>query len=199
MFRFFRNKARIPACRKLAKLSPLHKKGALSNPGNYRMIAVSEVMYRIHANVLKDLVTDWCIQKNMVPDIQFGFYPGRSTLHPLFILRHLRHSARKLKPRQSPRLHAVFIEFSQAYDTVPRLQLWEHLQRIGDKRGRVRPTNGDKQGCPLCPLLFSLYINDMGRDISGGIRGSVTGDGVNGVSYMLYADDFKLSLTTNDP
>eukprot|EP00983_Pelagomonas_calceolata_P078783 1154370-Pelagomonas_calceolata.AAC.4 len=74
---------------------------------------------------------------------------------------------------------------------LSRLQLWDHLQRIampvlllqaikemyqddeymlmdGDKRARVRPTNGVKQG-----------------------------DGVNGVSYMLYADD--LSLTTDDP
>eukprot|EP00983_Pelagomonas_calceolata_P020677 650139-Pelagomonas_calceolata.AAC.1 len=37
----------------------------------------------------------------------------------------------------------------------------------------------------------------MGRDISEGIRGAVTEVGVNGVSYMLYADD--LSSTTNDP
>eukprot|EP00983_Pelagomonas_calceolata_P000962 33793-Pelagomonas_calceolata.AAC.1 len=41
MFRVFLRKARIPACWKVAKLSPPHKKGALSNPGNYRMIAVS--------------------------------------------------------------------------------------------------------------------------------------------------------------
>eukprot|EP00983_Pelagomonas_calceolata_P071387 1151199-Pelagomonas_calceolata.AAC.4 len=93
------------------------------------MIAVSGVMYRIHANVLKDLVMDWCVQKIKVADTQFGFYPGRSTLHPLFILRHLKNAAKKLKPQQSPRLHAAFIGFSQAYDTVPRLQLWDHLQR----------------------------------------------------------------------
>eukprot|EP00983_Pelagomonas_calceolata_P017462 547022-Pelagomonas_calceolata.AAC.1 len=30
----------------------------------FRMIAVSKVVYRTYANVLKDLVTDWCIQKN---------------------------------------------------------------------------------------------------------------------------------------
>ena len=61
---------------------------------------------------------------------QFGFFPGRSTLHPLFILRHLRHAAKKLKPRNSPRLHVAFIDFSQAYDTVPRQQLWSHLRRM---------------------------------------------------------------------
>eukprot|EP00983_Pelagomonas_calceolata_P039206 1137069-Pelagomonas_calceolata.AAC.3 len=37
----------------------------------------------------------------------------------------------------------------------------------------------------------------MGRDISEGARGARTGDGVNGVSYMLYAGN--LSLTTHDP
>ena len=98
--------------------------------GYYRMIAVSEVMYRIFANVLKDLVTEWCVKKGKIPDTQFGFFPGRSTLHPLFILRHLRHAAKKLKPRSSPRLHVAFIDFSQAYDTVPRQQLWSHLRRM---------------------------------------------------------------------
>jgi len=34
-----------------------------------------------------------------------------------------------LKPRNSPRLHVAFIDFSQAYDTVPRQQLWSHLRR----------------------------------------------------------------------
>ena len=50
---------------------------------------------------------------------------------------------------------------------------------------------------PSVPLLFSLYINDTGREISEGIEGAVTGDRLNCVSYMLYADD--LGLTTNDP
>ena len=68
-------------------------------------------------------------EKGKNPDTQFGFVPGRSTLHPLFILRHLRHAAKKLKPRNSPRLHVAFIDFLQVYDTVPRQQLWSHLRR----------------------------------------------------------------------
>eukprot|EP00983_Pelagomonas_calceolata_P050989 1142214-Pelagomonas_calceolata.AAC.1 len=73
----------------------------------------------------------------------------------------------------------------------------EYIFTDGNKRACVHPTNGVKQDCPLSPLLFSLYINDMGRDISEGTRGALTGVGVNGISYMLYADDW--SLTNNDP
>eukprot|EP00983_Pelagomonas_calceolata_P053014 1143107-Pelagomonas_calceolata.AAC.2 len=107
--------------------------------------------------------------RKKVPYTQFGFYPGRSTLHPLFISRNSKHAAKKLKPQQSPRLHAALIDFSQAYETVPQLQFWEHLQHIampatcfsaikkddeyvlvgGKKRAWVHPANGLKQGCPL--------------------------------------------------
>ena len=34
----------------------------------------------------------------------------------------------------------------------------EYVLKDGDKSARVHPTRGVKQGCPLSPLLFSLYI-----------------------------------------
>eukprot|EP00983_Pelagomonas_calceolata_P019565 616031-Pelagomonas_calceolata.AAC.1 len=106
--------------------------------------------------------------------------------------------------------------FSQTKDTVPRLQIWGHLQRSaimmptplfrainkmyrddgyvlvnGGKKARVHPTNGLKQGSGNCQHQLRkgvhigsktrrlVYINDKGRDISVGIRGAMTGDGVN--------------------
>ena len=44
-----------------------------------------------------------------------GFYPGRSTLQPLFILQHLKDAAQKMQ-RGSLRLYTAFIDFKQAYD-----------------------------------------------------------------------------------
>jgi len=188
-----------------------------------RMLAVSGTIYRLHVNVLRVYVTEWChavltVKRTIRYLTQLGFYPGRNTLQPMFILRQLLHGAQTKKPHGSPRLYAAFIDFKQAYDSIPKSALWEHLQRNcmptcllkiiqnlydadeyvlvdGIKQARVRPTRGVKQGCPLSPLLFSLYINDVDC-IARDIRGAVTGKADICVTHMLYADD--LSLTAND-
>ena len=61
---------------KKAKISPLYKKGSKLDPNNYRMLAVSGTLYRLYANILRELVTKWCVENRKVPDTQFGFYPA---------------------------------------------------------------------------------------------------------------------------
>ncbi len=206
-------KAQIPEMWEAAYVTPLHKRGPVLDPNNYRVLAVSGTMYRLYVNVLRVYVMEWCQKNNKIPDTQFGFYPGRNTLQPMFILRHLLHAAQTKKPHGSPRLDAAFIDFKQAYDSIPRsgplgappthlhahLPL-EDLQNLydadeyvlvdGTKQARVRPTRGVKQGCPLSPLLFSLYINDVDC-IARDVRGAVTGIADVCVTHMLYADDLR--------
>ena len=47
LFAVMMEKAEIPAYWKAAKLTPLHNKGSSLDPANYRMLAVSDIMYRI--------------------------------------------------------------------------------------------------------------------------------------------------------
>jgi len=45
----------------------------------------------------------------MIPDTQYGFFPGRSTLRPLFILRHIKYAAQRMQSGSS-QLYAAFID-----------------------------------------------------------------------------------------
>jgi len=85
-------------------------------------------MTRMFANVIA-LLSHWRMVSKKISDTQFGFYPGRNTLQLIFNLKHLRHAAHILKPGVSGRMHTAFIDFKQAYDTIPRQYLWQHLQR----------------------------------------------------------------------
>ena len=98
--------------------------------------------------------------------------------------------------RPRPQLWACFIDFKKAYDRVPRGKLWDQLEQLGyggewlravmalyadvpmtvaapGLEGRyIHATQGLKQGCPLSPTLFALYISDWEqRALSAAARG----------------------------
>ena len=210
---------------KKAKICPLYKKGEVSNCNSYRMLAISSVLYRLYSNTLREMTTKWCIRFDKIPETQFGFYPGRNTLQPMFILRHLTHLMQYLHrqdKRRSPILHAAFMDFTQAYDTVPRDRLWQHLEKQGmppwmlkaikalyqedeyilvdghKQTAPIQPSLGVKQGCPLSPLLFALYINDfklsppMGAPLCRTFETRHGREYAQYVTHLFYADDLCL-------
>eukprot|EP00983_Pelagomonas_calceolata_P021771 682462-Pelagomonas_calceolata.AAC.1 len=52
----------------------------------------------------------------------------------------------------------------------------------GGKRASVQPTHNVKQGFPLSPLLFSIYVNDIG---------CIT-EGATGADYATVSGDQKM-------
>jgi len=79
----------------------------------------------------------------------------------------------------------------------PRLVLHRYTLLDGDKQASVQPELGVKQGCPLSPLLFSIYLNDV-DSLAEGVQGTLTGIPNFTVPELLFADDLSLLYNVND-
>jgi len=172
-------------------------------------------IYRLFANLVRDLLTDWALAEHQIPDSQFGFCPTRNTNQPLFILCHILATAKKDKMK----VYTAFLDLFAAYDSVPREKPWRRLQKIktpqylrdniqtmytgclyllidGDRISEeVAPNRGLKQGCPLSPLLYSLYNNDIDRFLAVQ-RGAATALDAIKIPHCDYADDIALTSNT---
>ena len=151
---------------------------------------------------------------------QFGFRRRRGTSHAAFILRILQEQA----VQRGEELWACFVDFKQAYDRIRRDLLWAKLEARGlggawlaavralyaevpmairtdeDLLDCFLATLGLKQGCPLSPTLFGLYIDDFEDFLKAAVRAGEQLDlpflGTLMVVVLLYADDMALLATT---
>jgi len=144
---------------------------------------------------------------------QGGFRKGRRTTDHILLLQHMiEHSRLK---RRKP-LFACFIDLSKAFDTINRDKLWHRLHGLGvrgtmlsalkayysDVRECVKTGDGlsdtiqsqlgVKQGCPLSPTLFGLYIDALEPHARRAVLTPGIKIGGHSLPIMLYADDIVL-------
>jgi hypothetical protein len=136
-----------------------------------------------------------------VTENQFRFMPGRSIVKAIFLIRQLMERCRE----QKKDMHMIFIDLEKAYDKMPMNVMWWTLQKhkvsskyitlikymhdnvVTNVRTSDRDTNdfliniGLHQGSALSPYLFDLVMNEVTRDIQGGI-----------CWCMLFTDDVVL-------
>ncbi|PIK54276.1 endonuclease-reverse transcriptase [Apostichopus japonicus] len=155
------------------------------------------------------------LQTNLddVSEVQFGFRSGKSTTDAIFALK----TITSAYYRAHTPLHLIFVDYKKAFDSVNHALLMEKLEQMGVDRDVIRLTErlyhdaggvlqwknettdafntpvGCRQGCPLSPILFSLYTECLMREWharTAGLPGATIGDRT--VKELRYADDLVL-------
>ena len=208
-------------------ICPIFKSGDPADCSNYRGITVGNILGKLYATVLERRISKWAEQKGIRAKGQAGFRKDHRTLDNIFILRNLIDTAKASNHQSERQLYVCFVDFKKAFDTVPRDLLWERLREIGiqgtmlnaiismykDVTACVKTpsgvtdffpcTLGVKQGCPLSPSLFGLYIDSLeGVLLQENSRVDApvllgTNPGTK-VPLLLYADDIALISTTKE-
>ena len=98
-------------------VSPLHKKGSIHDPDNYRAISIGSNLGKLFSSILLRRLLDF--RKRHCPDTdnQLGFREGAQTVDHLFTLNTC---IEKYVKKQRGRLYACFIDYRKAFDSICR-------------------------------------------------------------------------------
>lgn len=186
---------------------PIHKKGNINDPCNYRAISFMNTAAKILMGILNYRLTSWVEENQIMEEYQAGFRKNYCTADNVYNIV----AIVSLKLAEKKKVYAFFVDFRAAFDKVCRKSLIYklYLNRVSSKFINMieaiyqntkctiwngeelsqdfETVSGVKQGCLLSPLLFALYLNDLHEHLEGGI--DVEGKNVR---VLMYADDIVI-------
>ena len=196
-------------------LIPIEKKANTNKCEEHRTISLishaSKIMLKVLHRRLEAKAEEY------LGEDQFGFRRGKGTREAIAMMRVL--SERNIEHNQD--IYVCFVDFEKAFDRVMWEKLMEILKKIGvDWKDRrliaelymnqevtIR-VNGEesspgtigrgvRQGCPLSPLLFNIYVEEMVNKALETVEDCITVGGCS-LQAVRYADDQAMITSTEE-
>lgn len=206
----------FPASWRLNTLTPLHKKGDINSPGNYRGIALSGSVCKLFCHILHHRLVKYIEDKKLIPPNQIGYKKGARTSDHILTLKTL--IDKYVNTVTKSKLFVCFVDFKSAFDTISRSALffkllkaevggnflktlismyqevYFHIKLPSGLTETILSNAGVKQGCVLSPTLFNFFISDM-PEIFDATCDPVTLYDTK-LSCLMFADDLALISTS---
>ncbi|KNZ58596.1 hypothetical protein VP01_18g12 [Puccinia sorghi] len=176
---------------------------------NTRGITLSCTEGKLLLTILASKISKNLEKKSFFSKAQAGFRKGQEAVAHVVGLSEIL----KRRSNNNQNTFAIYVDFKKAFDRVPHEGLWAKLRQIGIhndlveiiKKGydssKIQCRLGDnlsdpftreigtRQGCPLSPLLFIIFVNDIFEQVTEGINVPGLNQRVPG---LLFADDTLL-------
>lgn len=172
----------VPKSLNKAALVSIFKKGDPTDCGNYRGISLMDSTLKILISLLTSRLSVAVEEKNIICREQAGFRRQEEcAAQGLALYETIKRRFNDHKPTYS-----LFLDFQKAYDMVPHEALFRKLNLVGVQgrfinflRGLYKDSiiavktcdgscsepfsllRGLRQGCPMSPILFDVFINDI--------------------------------------
>lgn len=159
----------------------LHKNGDKSHVHNYRPVSLLNSVSKIIEKIVKNRLSTYLEDNNILSNRQYGFRPGLSTENAIANLTKIISN----NIDGGIKCTALFLDLAKAFDTISHKILLKKLQCVGiqgqllkwmvsylenrSQRVNINDTLSDSanikfgvpQGSTLGPILFNIYINEL--------------------------------------
>ena len=200
-------------------ISPIHKKGPKMDPDNYRGISLISCLYKLLTAVVNKRLEKFCKENEILPENALGFVAGNRTSDAHIILHYL---TQEYCHRNNKKLFSCFVDFSKAFDCIPRDILFQRLIdkgitgkvfnlikniymhekcqiKIGEMLSNPFDANqGVRQGCILSPILFNIFISDLPSILNDSENDPAKLGRLKTLSCILWADDLVMFSETKE-